>query len=80
MTSGLHVAEVAAAALIAVTANLGLTPLPWRVVALVLLHLAITRGPGLLPLFRAGGVVGATGAWLLVAMLPAPLVALAAAK
>jgi hypothetical protein len=75
MTSGLHIAEVAAATLIALSANLALDPLPWRVASLVALHLAITVGPGLLPLFRSDGMVGSTGAWLLVSLLPLPLTA-----
>jgi len=78
LQSGLHVAEVGAATLVAVAANASRDPAAMRVCSLVAMHMAVTLGPGLLPLLlsRAGKDVGSVGPWLLLALLPAPLVAL----
>ena len=80
MTSGLHVAEVAAATLIVRAANACGSALPGRVMSLVALHLLVTLGPGLLPVLgewgRADNLAVGDGVWKLLALLPLPVLAM----
>ena len=77
MKSGLLLAETGAATLLVRASAACCQPVVWRVLSLVALHLVVTLGPTLLPLF--GGADGAWAPWLALSFLPLPLVALAPA-
>ena len=74
MRSGLLLAETGVATLLVARSAACSVPVVWRVSSLAALHLVVTLGPTLLPLF--GGADGSWAPWLVASLAPLPLLSL----